>query len=128
MIQLDPSGILRNRFLNYVVVGPGLGPLLFHIGFHDAFVQVNHSVFTRRAVEESLETWIVVAGDVADNGFCRQAGLHLMRESAHDPRTKGSIIVPCAKYILRLVLPKSIQGNDEFATHIRSMRRFQGIV
>jgi hypothetical protein len=51
-----------------------------------------------------------------------------MTESATDPRIKGLIVLPRVNHVLNLVLRNSVEGNEEFATHIKSIKLFQGIM
>jgi hypothetical protein len=127
-IQMDAGTILRHHFLNYVVSCPGFKPFLVHSEFHDTFSQVDYSVITTRVIEDLLEKGVTIAGVVADNLFCQQAGLRLMTASSQDPRIKGLIILPCVNHILNLVLRNSIDELEEFAAHIRTIQVFQGIM
>jgi hypothetical protein len=101
---------------------------LLHTEFHHTFAQGDYSTITTTILEQLLEKWVVVAGIVADNLFCEQSGLRLMTESATDPRLEGLVILPCVNHILNLVLRNSIQGNEEFAVHIKLIKLFHGIM
>jgi hypothetical protein len=107
-VQMDAGTILHHHFLNYVVSCPNLRPFLIHAEFHDVLTQVDYSTITTRVIEDLLEKGVVVAGVVADNLFCQQAGLRVMTESAQDPRIKGLVILPCVNHIFNLVLRNSI--------------------
>jgi hypothetical protein len=124
-IQMDAGTILRHQSLNYVVICPHLRSFLFHAEFRNIFAEGEYVVITTCVLEESLENGVVIAGVVADHLFYQQAGLRSRTESVQDARIKGLIVLACANHIFNLVLRNGIEGNEELATHLGSIKILQ---